>query len=128
MRQVAQGIALGLAALVSDFFIASGKGNRLETEEADDPGIVERELDNAAYLLIINAVDDGGDRNDVHTGVVQIVDGLQLYVEQIANLAVRIGGVADAVKLEISKAQAGFSSLAAELRRLGKLNSIGGRL
>ena len=84
-------------------------------EEADLLGIVERELDDAAHLLVVDAVDDGGDGNDFNAGFVQIVDGLQLYVEQVADLAVRVGSVADAVELEVDVAETGFGSGAAEL-------------
>jgi hypothetical protein len=34
-------------------------------------------------------------RNDLDAGFVQIIDGLQLHIEQIADFAVRIGSVAD---------------------------------
>ena len=83
-------------------------------EEADLLGIVERELDDAADLLVVDAVDDGRHGDDVDAGFVQVVDGLQLYVEQVADLAVRVGSVADAVELEVDVAETGFGSGAAE--------------
>ena len=55
----------------------------------------------------------------------QIVNGLQLYVEEVADLAVRVGCVADAVELEVDVAEAGFSSGAAKLLGLGEFNSVG---
>src|SRR5216684_6462142 len=125
MRQMAQRITLGLAAVVGDFFVATGERNGLEAEEADGLGIVERELNDASDLLVVDAVDDGGDGYDVHAVFVQVVDGAQLHVKQIADLAMRVGGVADAVKLQIRVTQSGFRRLAAELRRLGKLDSVG---
>ena len=113
VRHVRKGVALGHAALVGDLFVAAGKADRLEREEADLLGIVERELDDAADLLVVDAVDDGGDGNDFNAGFVQIVDGLELDVEEVADFAVRVGGVADAVELEVDVTQAGFSSGAA---------------
>ena len=89
------------------------KRNRLEAEERDLLGIVERELDDAADLLVVDAVDDGGDRDDVDAGLVQVFDGPQLHIEQIADLAMRVGGVADAVELQIGVAQTGFRGGAA---------------
>ena len=115
MGHVREGVALGDAALVGDVLVAAGEADRLEAEEADLLGVVERELDDAAHLLVVDAVDDGGDGDDVDAGFVQVVDGLQLYVEQVADLAVRVGGVADAVELEVDVAEAGFGSGAAEL-------------
>src|SRR6476469_4353009 len=128
MRQMAESVTLRLAAIVSDFFVATSERYRLEAEEADGLGIIERELDDAADLLIVDAVDDGGDGYDVHTVFMQVVDGAQLYVKQVADLAMRVGRVADTVKLEVGVTQTGFRSLAAELRRLGKLDSVRGSL
>src|SRR5208282_2831046 len=124
VRHVRKGVALGHAALVGDLFVAASKADRLEREEADLPGIVERELDDAADLLVIDAVDDGGYGHDLDAGFVKIVDGLQLDVEQVADFAVRVGGVADAIELEIDVAEAGFSSGAAKLLRLGEFNAV----
>ena len=104
------------------------KRNRLEAEEGDLLRIVERELDDAAHLLVVDAVDDRDHRHDVHAGFVQVLDRPQLHVEQIADLAVRVGRVADAVELQIGIAQAGFGSRAANLLALGELDAVGGRL
>ncbi len=116
VRQMAQGVALGLAAVVRDFFVATGKRNGLETQEADGLGVVQRELDYAPDLFVVDAVHDGGDRHDVHAGFVQVVDSAQLHVKQVADLAVRVGGVADAVELQVSVAQARFGCLTREFR------------
>ena len=109
VRQVRQRVALGVAALVGDGLVAAGEGDRLEGEEGDLLGVVERELDDAADLLVVDAVDDGDDGDDVDAGLVQVLDGLQLHVEQVADLAVRVGGVADAVELQVGVAQTGLS-------------------
>ncbi len=104
------------------------KLNRLEGEEVDLLRIVERELDDAANLLVVDAVDDGGDGDDVDAGLIQVVDGLELHVERVADLAVRVGGVADAVELQVRVAQAGLSRGLGELLRLGELDAVGGGL
>jgi hypothetical protein len=87
------------------------KRNRLERKERNLLGIVERELDDAAHLLVIDAVDDGDDGHDVDAVGVQVFDGAQLHVEQVADLAVRVGGVADAIELQVGVAQAGVGGL-----------------
>ena len=125
VRQVAQRVALRLATLVGDLFVAAGEGNRLEGEEGDALRIVERELDDAAHLLVVDAVDDRGDRNDVDAGAVQVLDRAQLHVEEVADLAVRVGSVADAVELQVRVAQTGFRSLLGELRALRELDAVG---
>ena len=76
VRQVRQRVALRLAALVGDFFVAAGERNRLEAEERDDLRIVEREADHRSNLLVVDAVDDRDDRDDLDTRVVQVVDRL----------------------------------------------------
>ena len=53
----------------------------LEGEEVDLLGVVERELDDAAHLLVVDAVDDAGDGDNVDTGLMEVVNGLQLDVE-----------------------------------------------
>ena len=128
VRHVREGVALRLAALVADGLVAAGEADRLEAEEVDDLRIVQRELDDAAHLLVVDAVHDGGHRHDVHARLVQVVDGLQLHVERIAHLAVRVGCIADAVELQIDVAQARLVRGLAELLRLGELDAVAGRL
>jgi hypothetical protein len=77
--------------------------DRLEAEGTDLPGVVEDELNDAAHLLVVDTVDDSGHRHNLDVGLVQVIDGLQLHIEEVAHLAVRVGGVADAVNLEITK-------------------------
>ena len=128
VRQVRERVALRGAALVGHGFVAAGEGNRLEGQERNLLGIIQRELDDAAHLLVVDAVDDGDDRDDVHAVGVQVLDGPQFHVEQVAHLAVLVGGVADAVELQVGVAQTGLGGLPAELRALGELDAVGGRL
>ena len=93
-------------------------------EEADLFGIVERELDDAAHLLVVDAVHDGGDGHDLNAGLVKIVDGLQFYVEEVADFAMRVGGVADAVELEVDVTKTSLSGGAAELLRLREFDAV----
>ncbi len=125
VRHVRERIALRDAALIADVLVAAREADRLEAEEADLLRVVEGELNDAADLFVINTIDDGGNRDNLHAGFVQIVDGLQLYVEEVAHLAMRVGCVADAVKLKINVAQSGFGSGAAELFALGEFDAIG---
>ena len=128
VRQVRQRVALRVAALVGDLLVAAGERHRLEREEVDLLRVVERELDDAADLLVVDAVDDGDDRHDVDAGAVQVLDRPQLDVEQVADAAVRVGRVADAVELEVGVAQAGLGRRLRELRALRELDAVGRRL
>ena len=68
--EVRKRVALRLAPLIGDRLVAAGKGDRLEGKEGDLLGIVQRELNDASNLLVIDAVDDRRDRHDVHSRVV----------------------------------------------------------
>ena len=107
---VRERVALRHAALFGNVFVAARKADRLEREERDLLGIVEGEFDDAAHLLVVDAVHDGGNGHDLDAGFMQIINGLQLDVEEIADLAVRVGGVADAVELEIDVTQTSLGS------------------
>ena len=74
---------------------------------------------------LFSAVDDGDDRDDVDAGLVQVLDRAQLDVEQVADAAVRVGGVADAVELQVGVAQTGFGSRLREVEALGELDAVG---
>src|SRR6185437_5262602 len=76
VREVREGVALGGAALVGDGLIAAGEGDRLKGEEVDLLGVVERELDDATDLIVVDAVDDVRHGDDVDAGLVQVMDGL----------------------------------------------------
>ncbi len=59
---------------------------------------------------------------------VQVLDRAQLDVEQVADAAVRVGGVADAVELQVGVAQARFGRRLREVEALGELDAVGRRL
>src|SRR5690348_11776029 len=120
-----QRIALRFASIVGDRFVASCKADRLERKEADLLRIVERELDNASNLLVVYAVHDGDDRNDLNTGAVEIVDGFQFHVEQVADRAMRVGSVANSVELQVRVAHTSFGSLLREFETLCELDAVG---
>ena len=86
--------------------------------------IVQRELDDSSDLLVVDAIHDRHDRNDFHARLVQVLDRLQLHVEQVADQAMRVGRVANAVKLQVRIAHAGFDRLLAELKALRELDSV----
>ena len=128
VRQMRQRIALRRPALRRDLLVAAGERHGLERQEVDPLRVVERELDDASDLLVVDAVDDGDDRNDVDAGVVQVLDRAELDVEEVADAAMRVGRVADAVKLQVRVAKAGFGGGFRELRALGELDAVGRRL
>ena len=58
-------------------------------------------------LIVVDRVDDRDDEADVDAGRVQVLDRAQLHVEEIADLAVRVGRVAHAVELQVGDPHAG---------------------
>src|SRR5262249_37827664 len=119
-----QRITLLQSALRSDLFISAGERHRLEREERDLLWIIQSKADDRSHLIIINAVDQSGNQNDLNARFMQIVDGAHLHVEEIANLAMAVRVVSDTVELQINVTQSCFSSLPAKLFRLGKLDSV----
>ena len=64
--------------------------------------------------MIVHAVDDRRHERDVDSELLHVFDRPKLDVEEIADAAVRVGRVADAVKLQIRVAEAGFGRLLEE--------------
>src|SRR6202030_3853572 len=104
------------------------EGDRLEREEVDLLRVVEGELDDASDLLVVHAVDDRDDRDDVDARAVQVLDRAKLHVEQVANAAMRVGRVPDAVELQVRVAQTGLCCRPGERGILGELDAVGRRL
>ena len=113
MGEVLERVALGFAAIVGYGFVASGEADWLEGQESNSFWIVEGELDDSSDLLVVNAVDDGDDRNDFDSGAMQVVDRFKFYVEQVTDGAVRVGCVADSVELQIGVTHSRFGCLLA---------------
>ena len=128
LGQVRECIALLQPPLGGDILIAPGEAYRLEAHERNLLRVFHRELHDGAHLVVIQVVDDGGHQHDFHARFVQVVDGPQLHVEQVAHLAVAVGVVADAVELEIDVAQPGLERLLAEFLALRELDAVGGCL
>src|ERR1700678_1877039 len=78
-----------------------------------------------ADLLVVDAVDDGGNGNDVDASLMQIVDSLELYVERITDFAVGVRGVADTVELQVGVSETGFSGSLREFLGFCELDAVG---
>src|SRR5580704_2041132 len=128
LGQVRQRVALAQAAFGSDFLVATCEGNRLKRNEGDFLRVFHGELHDGTDLVVVHVVDDGGDQNNVDTSCVHVFDGAQFYVEQVADLAVAVRVIANAVKLQVGVTQARFESLGAEILALGELDSVGSSL
>ena len=71
----------------------------------------------AADLVVVDGVDDRDDQAHVDARGVEVLDGAQLHVEEVADLAVAVGGVGDAVELQVRDAQARRRAPGARSRR-----------
>ena len=109
-------VALGVPLLVGDVLVAAGERHRLKRDEADLVAVLQRELHDRPDLIVVDGVDDRHDQADVDAGGVQVLDGAQLDVEQVADLAVRVGLLGHAVELQVGDPHAGLARLARELR------------
>src|SRR5215472_541793 len=128
MCQMRKRVTLGLAPFVSDLFIAPGEGHRLKCEQRYLFRIVERELNDAADLFVVDAIDDRDHRHDTDAGIGQILDRAQLYIEKISYAAMRVRAITDAVELQISIAQSGRGRGGSEFGAASKFDPVRGRL
>ena len=116
-REVRQGVALGVALLVRDLFVAAGEGDGLERDEADLVAVLQRELHDRADLIVVDGIDDRHDEADIDASGMEVLDGAQLDVEQVAHLSVRVRRLRDAVELQIRDAHAGVAERAHDADR-----------
>jgi hypothetical protein len=125
---VGESVALTHAPLVRDLVVATGERHRLEGDERDLLGVVQREPDDRADLVVVDGVDEGGHQDDLDAGIIEVVDRLELDVEQVPHLAMAVRVVADAVELEVDETESRPGRLEREIRALGELDSVGGGL
>ncbi|MCG3162575.1 MAG: hypothetical protein JMDDDDMK_03854 [Acidobacteria bacterium] len=125
VSHVRERVTLAQAAVVGDVFVASSERHGLERDEADLLRIVEREADDGADFVVVDCVDQRRHQHNLDARFVQVVNRLEFYVEEVANLPVAVGGVADAVELQVDVTQSGFGGLAAEFFRLGEFDAVG---
>ena len=59
--------------------------------DGDLVGVLDREAHDLPDLVVVDAADDRHDEHDVDPGRVQVLDGAQLHLEEVADLAVRVG-------------------------------------
>src|SRR5262249_24261862 len=97
----------------------------LERDERNFLRVLHCKANDRSDLVVINTVDQRSDKNDVNTGFVQIVDRTKLYIEQVADLAVRVSVVTDTVELQIKETKSGIGRLTAELFRFSELDTVG---
>ena len=77
-----------------------------------------------ANLVVVHVVDDGHHQHDFDAGFVHVFDGAKLHVKQVADLAVAVGVVADAVELQVGVAQTRCEGLLREFLALGELDAV----
>ena len=117
-------VALAQTAFRSDFFVASGEGNRLERNERNFLGVLHRELYDRSHLIVVHVVDDGRNQHDIDARFVHVLNRAQFHVEEVAHLAMAVRVIANAVELQICIPQARLESFRAEFLALRELDSI----
>ena len=90
--------------------------------------VIEAEPDDVTDLIVVDPVDDRHDQSDVHAVLVEVLDGAELDVVEVADLAVLVVLVAHSVELEIGESQARFGGLLREALVLGEADAVRGAL
>ncbi len=85
-REMRERVALRVPLGVADFFVPSRERHRLERDEADFVAVLERELHDRPDLIVVHGVDDRDDQAHVDARSVQVLDGSELYVQQVPDL------------------------------------------
>jgi hypothetical protein len=114
--------------LVADVLVPSGEGDGLESGPADLVVVLHAEIHDRSDGAVVEPVHDGDDGRDLDAGRVQVVDRDLLDVEEVGDVAVRVGLVGDAVELEVGHVEAGLLRLERELRLEGEAQAVRRRL
>ena len=105
MRQVGLGEALGLKLAPID---APGEGHGLEAEAADAIDVVDGEPHHVTQLVVVHALDDRGDKDNLQAGFAAVFDGGELGLHQSLAARAKIDVVAESVELQVERVQARF--------------------
>ena len=124
VRHVRHGEPLGFEFVARD---AAREAHRLEADGADHVDVLERQPDDVADLVVVQALDDGRDEADLHAGLAHVLDGLHLLFEQRFAARPHVGVVADAVELKVQGVQPGLFRLHGEFE-VGEHDAVGGCL
>ncbi len=122
--QVGHGEALLFQLAARD---APGEGHRLEADAAHGVDVIDGDAHDVAHLVVVDALDDGRDEDDLDAGLAAGLDDPHLLLEQgfAARFAVNV--VADAVKLQVDARQPGFAAALREIQ-IGQQDAVGRRL
>src|SRR4051812_2200863 len=105
----------------------AGERYRLEADPAGTFDVLQREADDVADLVIVQALDDGGDEDDLQAGLFDVLDALELLLPQALAAGPPVDVVAHAVELEVEGMEAGLFALLGEFE-LGEFDAVGGDL
>ena len=125
MREVAQRVSLRAPHFIAHVFVAAREAHRLEADDGDLVGVRDGKVEDGADLIVIDAVDDGDDEHDVDACGVEVLDGAQLHVEEVAHFAMGAPFVGNGVELKIGEAQPALLREPRELRLLREANAVG---
>src|SRR5216684_1317132 len=109
-------------------FVTARKRDRLERQKRDLLWIIQSEPDNGSHLIIVDAVYECRDQNNLNPRLVKIINRPELNIEEIAHLAMAIRVVPNTVELKIHITQTGFRRLTTKLFALRELDPIRGSL
>ena len=115
LGEVRQRVALPVPFLVADLLVAARERDGLERHETHLVAVLQRELHDRSDLIVVDRLDDRDDQADVDAGGVEVFNRAQLHVEQVPDLAVRVGRLGDAVELQIGDSQARLVGLVREV-------------
>ena len=84
-----------------DVFIPASEGDRLKGNKSNLLGILSGKVDDGAYLVVIHPINQRRHQNNLNARFVHVINGSQLDIEQVADLAMTVGIVANTIELQV---------------------------
>ena len=120
--QVGQGVALGQSPGGAD---PPTKGNRLEGDAGHRVDVGQGVLGDRSHLVVVDALDNGRHKDDLHVGAADLLDGPLFEVPEPAVPRSQVGRVREAVELQIQVVQARLLAAAGEVILLRDAQPVG---
>src|SRR5258708_33275209 len=103
--------------------VAAGKRDWLKRKKRYLLWILQSKPNNRSDLIIVDAVYQCGHKNNLDSGLIEIINRTQFHVEQIPNLPMAIRVVSNTVQFEIHITQTRFCRLTTKFHALSELAS-----
>jgi hypothetical protein len=107
-----------MSSRVINLFITAGEGNRLERDRLNLVDIANCKINDRADIVVVDVIQDRVDQSNLHSGLGHVFDRLELHIEQVTDIPMRILFFRRAIELKVGSMKTGI------LRFLHKLGTL----